>query len=109
MAGNLTRHCALVALIMVKLCKACLCGYLRGHRGYSAEPSGEFLWRNPGGVSERPERGGHVPAAKAERPLSVQLRDVRGDARQAARRAESVVSALLDWSPRGEAKRQINR
>src|SRR6476659_3843179 len=32
---------------------------------------------------------GRVPAAKAERPLSVQSRDLRGDAGQRARRADS--------------------
>jgi len=33
--------------------------------------------------------GGRVPAAKAERPLSVQSRDVRGDMGQRARCAEN--------------------
>jgi hypothetical protein len=33
--------------------------------------------------------GGRVPAAKAERPLSVQSTDLRGDAGQRARRADS--------------------
>ena len=51
--------------------------------GRLANPAGRFF-----------RARGRVPAAKAERPLSVQSRDLRGDAGQRARRAESGHSVL---------------
>jgi hypothetical protein len=44
-------------------------------------------------TSDRNGARGRVPAAKAERPLSVQSTDLRGDAGQRARRAGSSYSA----------------
>src|SRR5215469_8603100 len=44
MACNLARHCGLVALLVVKLCKVRLCSYLRGHRGCAA---GRRMFESP--------------------------------------------------------------